>query len=215
MEKISILITDDHKLIRESWVLLLHSDPQFEVVGQCGSGEEAVEMSKRWRSAIVMMDINLPGINGFEAATQILKQSPSSKILAVSLHAQPAYVRKFLQLGAMGYVTKNSSKEEMVKALIEVHNNRKYICEEIKNVLAEQQLVADGKTDQLYSLSGRELDIIRFLKTGLNSREIAESIGLHKKTVEAHRYNILRKLHLPNVAALVNYVNHSHLMLEL
>ena len=215
MERITLLITDDHKLVRESLVLLFNAEPRLQVLAHCGSGEEAVELAKRWRPAIVMMDLNLPGINGFEATAQILKQSPSSKVLAVSLHTQPAYVRKFFQMGAMGYITKNSSKEEMVKAIIEVDKNRKYICEEVKNILAEQELSGEEKTNGLSTLSKRELDIIGFVKKGLSSREIAESIKLKVKTVEVHRYNILRKLNLPNVAALVNYVNHSQLAPEL
>lgn len=216
MEKITLLITDDHKLVRESLVMLFNADPRFEVLAHCGSGEEAVELAKRWRPAIVMMDMNLPGINGFEATAQVLQQSPSSKVLAVSLHTQPAYVRKFFQMGAMGYVTKNSSKEEMVKGIIEVYENRRYICDEIKNILTEQELSGEGKkTDALQALSRRELDIIGFVRKGLSSREIAECIQLKVKTVEFHRCNILHKLNLPNVAALINYINHSQLAPDL
>jgi DNA-binding NarL/FixJ family response regulator len=215
MEQITLLITDDHKLVRESLASLFDADPRFRVLGHCASGEEAVELAKQWRPDIVMMDMNLPGINGFEATTQILAVSPLSKVLAVSMHTQPAYVRKFFQAGAMGYVTKNSSREEMAKALLEVHENRKYICEEIKNILAEQQLSGDAKTDALYALSKRELDIISFVKKGFSSREIAESTQLKVKTIEVHRYNILRKLNLPNVAALVNYINQSQMAAEL
>jgi DNA-binding NarL/FixJ family response regulator len=215
VEKITLLITDDHKLIRESLVSLFNADPRFQVLAHCGSGEEAVELAKRLHPAIVMMDMNLPGINGFEATKLILKQSPQSKVIAVTLHTRPAYVRKFFQMGAVGYVTKNSSREEMVKAIMEVYKNRKYICDEIKNILAEQELSGEEKTDVLSTLSKRELDIIGFVRKGFSSGEIAEHIQLKKKTVEVHRYNILRKLNLPNVAALVNYINHSQLAAEL
>jgi DNA-binding NarL/FixJ family response regulator len=215
MKKITLLITDDHKLVRESLVMLFDADPRFEVLAHCGSGEEAVELANRWHPAIVMMDMNLPGINGFEATARILKESPLSKVLAVSMHTQPAYVRKFFQMGAMGYITKNSSREEMVNAIIEVYESRKYICDEIKNILAEQELSGEAKSDGLYALSKRELDIIGLVKKGLSSREIAETIQLKVKTVEVHRYNILRKLKLPNVAALVNYVNHSQMAADL
>jgi two-component system invasion response regulator UvrY len=118
MEKITILIADDHTLVRETWSFILNSDPRFFVVAECGSGEEAVEMAKNLRPAIVIMDINLPGINGIEATQQIRKFSPGSKILGVSLHTQPTYARKMMQKGAMGYVTKNSSREEMFKAIM-------------------------------------------------------------------------------------------------
>jgi DNA-binding NarL/FixJ family response regulator len=215
MEQITLLITDDHKLVRESLTLLFDADSRFRVIGHCESGEEAVELARQRRPDVVMMDMNLPGINGFEATAQVLKESPLSKVLAVSMHTQPAYVRKFFQAGAMGYVTKNSSMEEMTKAILEVYENRKYICNEIKNILAEQQLSGDVKTDALFALSKRELDIIGLVKKGFSSREIAESTQLKVKTVEVHRYNILRKLNLPNVAALVNYVNHSQMAVDL
>jgi DNA-binding NarL/FixJ family response regulator len=214
MEKITLLITEDHKLVRESMVMLFDADPRFQVLGHCGSGEEAVELAKRWHPAVVTMDMNLPGINGFEATAQIVKHSPLSRVLAISMHTQPAYVRKFFQMGAIGYITKNSSKEEMVKAIIETYKNRKYICDDVKNIIAEQEFSGEEKKTGLKSLSKRELDIIGFVKKGLSSRQIAETIQLKVKTVEVHRYNILRKLNLPNVAALVNFVNHSQLAAE-
>src|SRR5438067_1206348 len=120
MEKITILITDDHTLVRETWSFILNTDERFNVIAECGSGEEAVELATKLHPNIVIMDINLPGMNGIEATQLIRKSSPSSRILGVSLHTQPTYARKMIQKGAMGYVTKNSSREEMFKAIIEV-----------------------------------------------------------------------------------------------
>jgi DNA-binding NarL/FixJ family response regulator len=215
MEKITILITDDHTLVREAWVMLFNADPAFKVLAQCGNGEEAVELAKNLRPDVVIMDINLPGINGFEATGLIRKYSPGSKVLGVSLHTQPAYARKMIQSGAMGYVTKNSSQEEMIKAVTEIYHNRKYICDEIKTILSEQTLGGSEQPDGLHLLSKRELDIIRFLKKGFSSREIADNINISVKTVEVHRYNILKKLNVRNVASLVNYINHSQLATEM
>jgi two-component system invasion response regulator UvrY len=215
MEKITILITDDHTLVRESWVMLFESDVRFKVVAQCGSGEAAIELAKNLRPDVVIMDINLPGISGFEATTQIRKFSPGSKILGVSLHTLPAYARKMMQSGAMGYVTKNSSQDEMFKAIIEIYNNRKYVCDEIKNILSEQAMAGEDQPSGLHSLSKRELHIIGYLKKGFSSKEIAEDISVSVKTVEVHRYNILKKLNLRNVAALVNFINHSQLATEM
>ena len=211
MKKITILITDDHTLIRESWACILNSDPRFEVIAQCGNGEEAVETSRQLKPDIVLMDINLPGINGIEATSLIKKYSPGTKIICVTIHMQPAYTRKIMQNGALGYVTKSSSKEEMINAIIEVYNNRKYICQDIKNVLSEQILGEDEKTVGLNSLSSREMDIISHVRKGLSSKEIAAMLAISVKTVEVHRYNILKKLNLKNVAALVNFVNNSQL----
>ena len=211
MKEITILITEDHTLVRQTWNFILNADPRFSVIADCASGEEAVELAGQLRPDVVIMDINLPGINGIEATRLIRKFSPGSKILGVSLHTQPAYARKMMQQGAMGYITKNSSGEEMSNAIIEIHNNRKYICEEIKNILSEQMLNGDDPAKGLDSLSKREIEIIGYIKQGLSSREIAESISISVKTVEVHRYNILKKLNLKNVAAMVNYINNSQL----
>src|SRR5438874_3832927 len=164
MEKITILIADDHTLVRETWSFILNSDPRFYVVAECGSGEEAVEMAKNLRPAIVIMDINMPGINGIEATQLIRKYSPGSKILGVSLHTLPTYARKMLQRGAMGYVTKNSSREEMFKAIVEVSRGNKYICDEIKNILSEQMLNDDGHKTGINALSQREIEIMSYIK---------------------------------------------------
>ena len=168
-------------------------------------------MAKNLKPAIVIMDINLPGINGIEATQQITKLSPSSKILGVSLHTQPTYARKMMQKGAMGYVTKNSSREEMFKAIIEVYNGKKYVCEEIKNILSEQVISGEDQQSGLNALSQREIEIISFIKKGFSSKEIADALSISVKTVEVHRYNILKKLNLKNAAALVNFINNSQL----
>jgi DNA-binding NarL/FixJ family response regulator len=119
----------------------------------------------------------------------------------------PAYAKRMLQLGARGYVTKNSSKEEMIEAIVEVNSGKKYICHEVKNILAEQELEENPVNANMNNLSRRELDIIKLIKEGLSSREIGQELELSLKTVEVHRYNILKKLKLKNTAALVNFIN--------
>ncbi len=214
MDKISILIADDHTLVRETWSFILNTDPRFSVVAESGSGEEAVEMAKKLRPNIVIMDINLPGMNGIEATQQIRKFSPGSRILGVSLHTQPTYARKMMQKGAMGYVTKNSSREEMFKAILEIQSGKKYICDEIKNILSEQVISGEDPQTGLNSLSQREIEIIAYIKKGFSSKEIADALSISVKTVEVHRYNILKKLNLKNAAALVNFINNSQLDFE-
>lgn len=211
MEKITILIADDHTLVRETWSFILNTVDHFTVVAECGSGEEAVEKAKQLRPDIVIMDINLPGMNGIEATQLIRKFSPASKILGVSLHTQPTYARKMIQKGASGYVTKNSSREEMFKAIVEVHEGRRYICDEIKNILSEQVINGEDQQVGVNALSQREIEIIKFIRKGYSSKEIAERLDISVKTVEVHRYNVLKKLNLKNAAALVNYINNSQL----
>jgi len=207
MEKITILLVDDHKLIRDSWSFILNIDPRFVVIGETSSGAEAIEIAREKRPQIILMDVNMTPVTGFDATKEISIISPESKIIAVSMHTMPAYAKRMIQLGAMGYVTKNSSKDEMISAIVEVSNGRKYICNEVKTILAEQELDENADTPDMNNLSRRELDIIKLIKEGHSSKEIALQLDISLKTVEVHRYNILKKLKLKNTAALVNFIN--------
>jgi len=207
MDKITILLVDDHKLIRDSWSFILNSDPRFQVIGETSAGEEAVGIAKSKRPRIVLMDVNMSPMNGFDATRQIRKYSPGSKVIGISMHTMPAYARRMLQMGAMGYVTKNSSKDEMINAIVEVNNGKKYVCEEVKNILAQQELEDEGGSPDMNVLSRREIEIVQLIKEGLSSKEIAQRLDISLKTVEVHRYNILKKLSLKNTAALVNFIN--------
>ena len=153
------------------------------------------------------MDINMTPVNGFEATKLVRKYSPGSRIIGISMHSMPAYARRMLQMGAMGYVTKNSSKDELLAAIIEVNNGEKYVCDEVKNILAQQELVEEGGAPDMNVLSRREIDVVQLIKEGLSSKEIAVRLEISLKTVEVHRYNILKKLNLKNTAALVNFIN--------
>jgi DNA-binding NarL/FixJ family response regulator len=208
MDKITILLVDDHKLIRESWSFILNSDDRFEVVGETSNADDAVEIAVDKKPRIILMDINMSPVNGFEATKEMRKYVPDSRIIGISMHSMPAYARKMLQMGAMGYVTKNSSKDELIEAIIDVDSGKKYVCEEVKNILAQQELVEDGAVpSDMNALSRRELDVAQLIKEGLSSREIATRLDISLKTVEVHRYNILKKLNLKNTAALVNFIN--------
>lgn len=212
MKSITILIADDHTLIRETWSFILNTDPRFTVIAACGSGEEAVELAKQLRPNIVIMDINMPGIDGIEATALIRKYAPGTKIVAVSLHTQPAYAKKMMRNGASGYVTKSSGREEMVKAIEEISVGRKYICNSIKETITEQMMDSEGQEKGIHSLTPREIEIISRVKKGDTSKEIAASLNLSTKTVEVHRHNILKKLKLKNSAALIEYVNKNSLL---
>jgi len=208
MNKITILLVDDHKLIRESWSFILNSDKRFEVIGETSNAAEAVAIAMEKKPRIILMDINMTPVNGFEATQMILANSTESKIIGISMHSMPAYAKRMLQMGAMGYVTKNSSKDELIKSIIEVDAGRKYVCEEVRNILVQQELVDDGAVQvDLNTLSSRELDIVNLIKQGLSSKVMAEQLEISLKTVEVHRYNILKKLNLKNTAALVNFIN--------
>jgi len=207
MSKISVLLVDDHKLIRESWNLLLSTDDRFEIVGETSDVEQATAVAASRKPQVVLMDINMAPVNGFEATKQVLKQSPHSQVIGVSMHSMPAYARRMFLVGARGYVTKNSSKDELFQAIEEVVAGNKYICEEIKNILAHQELDEDSEYPDMNSLSKREIEVVSQIRQGFSSKEIAQRLEISLKTVEVHRYNILKKLKLKNTAALVNFIN--------
>lgn len=207
MNKITIMITDDHTLLRETWAMVLSSYPEFEVVAECGSGEEAVETAKKLRPDVVLMDINLPGMSGMEATQLIRKFSPGSKILCVSQHTQPSYLKRMFTIGAIGYLTKNSSRAEMYEAIKIVRSGNRYICKDLQKLIAGQFLDDDSSAADISSLSVRELEIIGYIRKGYSSKEIASSLNIATKTIEVHRHNILKKLNLKNTVSLVNLVN--------
>jgi len=207
MKKISIMIVDDHTLIRETWSFLLGKNENFDVVAECGDGERAIELARDKRPDVVLLDINMAPMSGFDVLKMIRKYSPGSKIIGVSMHSQPAYAKKMLRLGAKGYVTKNSPRQEMLEAISEVSKNHVYVCQEVKNILSDQMLNGDQANPDINNLSDREMQIVRALKEGLSSKEIASELSISLKTVEVHRHNILKKLKLKNTVSLINFIN--------
>jgi DNA-binding NarL/FixJ family response regulator len=207
LSKISILIAEDHKLIRETWTLLLNEDPRFVVIASCDNAEKVVQLVKALHPDVTLMDINMHPFSGMEATQLITRELPDAKIIGVSMYSKPAFAIKMFQMGAKGYVTKNSSKEEMFSAIIEVYNGKKYVCEEIRHLISGNPGDEKNGADISISLTEREMQIIDLVKEGSSSRQIALSLQISLKTVEVHRHNILKKLKLKNSASLVNYIN--------
>ncbi|HUQ67547.1 MAG TPA: response regulator transcription factor [Flavitalea sp.] len=211
MGKITVLIVDDHTLIRETWSFLLGRNENFEVIAEVGDGQKAIDIARDKRPNIVLLDINMTPLNGFDVLKMIRKQSPGSKVIAVSMHSQPAYAKKMLRMGAKGYVTKNSPRQEMLDAIMDVNNGNTYICQEVKNILSDQMLSEEDGSTGLNQLSEREIEVINQIRDGLSSKEIADRLAISIKTVEVHRHNILKKLKVKNTASLINYINSSGL----
>jgi DNA-binding NarL/FixJ family response regulator len=206
LEKISILIVDDHALVRDAWSSMLANDPRFEVIATCDNAEEAVVQAREKRPNVILMDISMTPTSGLEATKQIRKISPESMVIGVSMYSEPPYATKMLQMGGSGYITKNSTREEMIKAILEVYNGNQYICDEIKNNIYWRSV--DGNPGpNLNSLTKREIQIIKLLKNGFSSKEIAASLQIAHATVEGHRHNILKKLKLKNTATLVSFIH--------
>lgn len=211
MSRITIMIVDDHTLIRETWSFLLSRNESFEVIAEVGDGQQAIELARDKRPNIILLDINMAPLNGFDILKMVRKLSPGSKVIAVSMHSQPSYAKKMLRLGARGYVTKNSPRQEMLDAIKEVYNGQIYICQEVKNIISVQMLGEDENVPGLNQLSEREIEVINLIRDGLSSKEIATKLNIAIKTVEVHRHNILKKLKVKNTASLINYINASGL----
>jgi DNA-binding NarL/FixJ family response regulator len=200
MKKITILIADNHRLFMQSWSIFLDSDPRFTVVGEANCGQETIDLTRSLAPEIVLMDMNIPGIDVLETAKTIFVQSPKTKIICVSPYTHSLYAKKLLKAGAMGYITKYSTRGEFLSAIIEVYKGNKYICKEIKDNQDEEK-------NRINSLTKKEMELIWLVKTGFSSKEMAEKLSLSIKTIEVHRYNILKKLNLKNRASLVNFIN--------
>jgi DNA-binding NarL/FixJ family response regulator len=210
MTKIRVLIADDSKLNRDTWTYMLNLDARFTVVAECGDADKAVELAADKHPDVVLMDINTPAFASMEATQKIRKQQPGAQVISISSFSQPLYVKKMMQMGAMGYVTKNSSREEMLHAIMEVSQGNKYICTEIKNIISEQTLGSENFTQpDINGITNRELEIINQIREGASSKEIASKLFISLRTVEVHRHNILKKLKLKNTASLINFINSS------
>jgi DNA-binding NarL/FixJ family response regulator len=207
MEKITIFIADDHRLLRDAWLCFLNRDHRFLVIGDSGDGAEAIEMVRNLRPDIVLLDLNMAPLDGFEVTRQICKGKPHSRVIGLSMYSNIISVKRLLALGAMGYLTKNSSKEEMMSAIIAVKSGSKFICEEIRNIIAQQEFDNGSHVFIVNRLSQREIEVVQYLKRGLTSKEIALALDVSLKTVEVHRYNILKKLGVKNTASIINFFN--------
>ena len=133
-DPIRIILVDDHKLARESWSLLLDYDPRFSVIKECENGPDAIQEVSLLKPDIVLVDINMYPLNGFEVTQKVLEADPSMKVIGISVNNQPSYANKMLEIGARGFVTKGSPFEEITHAIVEVHNGRNYVCNEIRNM---------------------------------------------------------------------------------
>ena len=133
--KIKIILVDDHRLVLESWKLLLENDLRFTIIAECENGEDAIRLAREMTPNIILMDINMAPINGFDTTKKILSENPSFKIIGISVNNQPSYATKMLEIGGKGFITKGSSFDELTTAILKVHNGGKYICEEIRKLM--------------------------------------------------------------------------------
>lgn len=208
MAKIRILLTDDHTLFRQGLKNLLAAEPDMEVIGEAANAREAVAKAAETRPDIVLMDIGMPGLSSFEAARQIRKERPDTKIMFLTMYDDEDYLSECMQVGAGAYVLKDSPADQLISAIREVYRGGSYLSPRMLSVLVNDfrmQVRNEPRTSRLGSLTKREREILKLLAEGGSVKEIACSLDLSVKTIEAHKFNLMRKLDLHNKAQLVQY----------
>jgi DNA-binding NarL/FixJ family response regulator len=208
MPKIKCLLVDDHTLFRQGVRRLLESESDFEVVGEAADGGEAVEKARELRPDIVLMDIGMPGLSSFESARQIKKNRIETKILFLTMYEDEDYLVQCLEVGASGYVLKDTPAPQLLTAVKDVYKGGKYLSSQVLGKLVEdfRSRVRDTRMrPRISTLTPREREILKLLAEGNSVKEIAVILGLSVKTVEAHKFNLMRKLDIHNKAQLVQY----------
>jgi len=207
MNTIKVMIVDDHQIIIDGIKSLLNGVNEIEVIEEAINGKQAIEKIAGLKVDIVLMDIDMPLINGCEATRFIIKKYPEIKIIALTMFNEKTVIREMLNAGASGYILKNTGKNEILNAIFHVYNGNQYLCNEIQISLTKP-LFADNLTHNstpLNCLSGREVQVLTLLSKGLTNIEISKKLFISRRTVDTHRTNIMKKLNVHNVASLIKY----------
>jgi two-component system, NarL family, nitrate/nitrite response regulator NarL len=210
MNKITVLLADDHVVIREGLRALLETEADLEVVGEAQTGRQAVQLTKRLLPAVVVMDIAMPLLNGLEATRQILKAVPATRVLILSAHRDEEYVDEVIRLGAAGYLIKQTSAQVLPKAIREAYKGKAYFDPVISERLANRQQnaprgVVGWRKKGSVRLTSREVEIIQLIAEGKANKQTADELGISIKTVEKHRQNLMSKLNVHDTAGLTRY----------
>lgn len=198
MNQINVMLVDDHAVVRMGFKMLLESDAEIKVVAEAENGELGIQRYMEHKPDVVVMDITMPGIGGLEAIERILAKDSSAKILVLSAHEDSVHPKRVLNAGAMGYLTKRSAAEELIKAIRTVATGKKYLEASVAQQMAIQQL--SGDQNPVDVLSPREFEVFMALAKGKTTNEIAETLFLSPRTVGTHLYNIKQKLNANNSA---------------
>jgi two-component system response regulator NreC len=205
---VRVLIADDHAVIRSGLRLLLESRPDFQVVGDAGTGQETIDQVLRLQPDILLLDIAMPDMNGLEVARQVRAQAPGVRIIVLTMYDDEEYLRQFLELGVSGYVLKRAADTELVDAIRAVHRGESFIYPSLMGRLIDSYLKQPppAKTGESGGeLSPRELEVLRLVALGNTSQQIADQLLISVNTVETHRAHIMEKLGLRGRAQLVRY----------
>ena len=208
MGKIRVLLTDDHTLFRQGIRTLLAGESDIEVIGEAGNGSDAVKLARETRPDLVLMDIGMTGMSSFEATRQIRKERPETRVVFLSMYDDEDYLAECVEWGGSGYILKDSPADQLLTAIREVHRGGSYLSPRLLTRLVDDFRAHGGgyvRQPRFDTLTKREREILKLLAEGKSVKEIAVDFDLSVKTVEAHKFNLMRKLDIHNKAQLVQY----------
>jgi two-component system response regulator NreC len=208
MTMIKILLADDHKIVRQGVRTLLAAEPDMEVVGEADNGRATLRLAQELSPQVIIMDISMPDLNGIDATRQILAETPGVKVIALSMHSDSLFVLNMLKAGASGYLLKDCALEELVKAIRTVVANKTYLSPGISDILIKDFMEGWSTTTGASAfsvLTAREREVLQLMAEGNSTSQIAHSLCVSVKTVEAHRKQLMNKLGIHNVAGLTKY----------
>ncbi len=205
VRKIRLLLVDDHPIVREGIKSAFAAKKTIVIVGEAATGEEAITKAKKLLPDVILMDINMPGMSGLETSRRLRKSVPDSKILALTMHENREYVLEMSQLGARGYVFKDSSPSELIRAIEAVHAGEFFFSPRASQHLLRAFLKGEPRTESgaQTDLSQREKDVLQLIMEGLKTKEIAKRLGVTDRTVETYRRRLMTKLSVHSVAGLI------------
>jgi len=202
---IRVLLADDHALVRAGLRALLHSLGGIQVVAEAGSGDEAVEVTQRHQPDVILMDIAMPGLNGLDAAVRIRKQSPSVRLIILSMYTNEDYVRQALSVGASGYLQKGADPAELELAIKAVMRDETYLTPAVSKQLVQDYLHGGNKPIAVQELTPRQREVLQLIAEGHSTKDMAQRLSVSVKTIETHRMEIMNRLGIHDVAGLVRY----------
>ncbi|MDD1780992.1 response regulator transcription factor [Enterovibrio sp. ZSDZ35] len=202
---IQVLLVDDHRVVIEGFIARLDSEKGISVVGTASNGVEALEQAKLLNPDVVLMDISMPILNGLDATALFKQEHPDTKILMLTMHDNREYILEVMQCGASGYILKDVSAEEMVKAIETVHSGASYFCQSASKALFNTKEESPNGAVTKSALSRREITVLLLVTEGKSSKHIAQALDISVRTVETHRQNIKHKLDISSTAEMIAY----------
>ena len=216
MEPVKVVLADDHEIVRKGIKTLLEGDGEVKVIGEASNGLEAIQKVQDLHPELLILDIRMPEMNGIETAQKLKDMSSETKVLILSMHDDEEYIIKSAESGASGYLLKDTNKQEFKKAITTIREGYKYFCGDISNILVNNYLnIKEGKVVETpkpvsgdnYGITKRESEILRLVYKGVTNKDIAEMLGKSVRTIETHRFNIMKKLQVSNITELLRKVD--------